>query len=66
MYFEYLPHFLYAIPFIVAAVVLIREQLKSFKDLEAEGDEPVLTPQDPVMAEVRSRPDEERYISFGI
>ena len=58
---------LYALPFIVAAFVLIRAKLLEWKAARDADviERPILEEDDPLMDEVRSQPMPRRYISYS-
>jgi len=61
----YTPFIFYAIPFVVAAVVLIRAQIEKMRPTPNVEDKPVFTRDDPMVNEVRSHPIQRQYVSYS-
>lgn len=66
-YLPYLPYALYACPFVVAAIVLVKAKVAGPRaEVAEDGDVEVMTPQDQLVHEVRSRPIHRQYVSYGM
>ncbi|MGI9391391.1 MAG: hypothetical protein ACR2O1_15135 [Boseongicola sp.] len=61
---EYFPIFLYVIPIFLAASVLIRVRIRKLHPEPEVESGPVVTPDDPLVEEVRSSPIQKRFISY--
>ena len=60
---------LYATPFFIAAAVLAYARFNEWRASHASEDEviekPIITPEDPMVEEVRSQPMRRHYISYA-
>ena len=63
---ENVPLFLYAIPFVIAAGVLICAQLEKLRPIPEVEDDPVITPDELLIEEVRMGPIRRQYISYTV
>jgi hypothetical protein len=63
MYF----YVLYALPFVVAAIVLIVAKYQAWRDARDSEvvEAPIMTPEDPMVQEVRSAPLRKHYTSYS-
>lgn len=62
----YTPFIFYAIPFVVAAGVLIRALIEKLRPTPNVDEKPVFTDDDPMLEELRSRPIQRPYISYSV
>jgi len=61
----YTPYVLFSLPFIVAAIVLIKARLGARHDEEVADYERFIWPEQPEAPEAEDRPIQRRYISYS-